>query len=126
MDEQNVRLIELNRRWDREVPPIPPAIETEAAIGTRLAAVGEARQAVFDMVERQRDDTIELLREMVRIPSVNPSEAFEQEMAAYSARLMRELGMDVQEIETAPRRGNALGKLRTGDGPSLLFYAHID
>jgi succinyl-diaminopimelate desuccinylase len=108
------------------VPPIPPAAETEAAIAARLAEVDEARRAVFAVIDQQREQTIELLREMVRIPSVNPSDGFEQEMAAYSARAMRELGMAVEEVETAPRRGSALGKLRFADGPSLLFYAHID
>jgi succinyl-diaminopimelate desuccinylase len=154
MDEQQARLIELDRQWAREVPPIPPVAETEATIATRLREVDEARRTVFAVIDQQRDQTIELLREMVRIPSVNPSEGFEQEMAAYSARAMRELGMTVQEVETAPQRGNALGKVRfappsppnpggepaqpaTGlppllgggggpPGPSLLFYAHID
>jgi succinyl-diaminopimelate desuccinylase len=126
MDEQQARLIELDREWTRQVPPIPPAAETEAAIAARLAEVDEARRAVFAVIDQQREQTIELLREMVRIPSVNPSDGFEQEMAAYSARAMRELGMAVEEVETAPRRGSALGKLRFADGPSLLFYAHID
>jgi succinyl-diaminopimelate desuccinylase len=126
MDEQQARLIELDREWTRQVPPIPPAAETEAAIAARLAEVDEARRAVFAVIDQQREQTIELLREMVRIPSVNPSDGFEHEMAAYSARAMRELGMAVEEVETAPRRGSALGKLRFADGPSLLFYAHID
>jgi succinyl-diaminopimelate desuccinylase len=126
MDEHQTRLIELDRQWAREVPPIPPAAETEAAIAARLHEVEAARRAVFAVIDQKRDQTIELLREMVRIPSVNPSEGFEQEMAAYSARAMRELGMTVEEVETAPRRGNALGKLRFAPGPSLLFYAHID
>jgi succinyl-diaminopimelate desuccinylase len=126
MDEQQARLIETNRRWERSVPPNPPVGETRAAVADRLAAVADARRQVFGIVDRRADEAVELLREMVRIPSVNPSEGFEQEMAGYSARLMRELGMDVQEIETAPRRGNALGRLRSGEGPSLLFYAHID
>ncbi len=126
LDEQHARLIELDRPWTRPVPPIPPVAETEAAIAARLREVDEARRAVFAVIDQQREQTIELLREMVRIPSVNPSEGFEQEMAAYSAQAMRALGMSVEEVETAPRRGNALGKLRFAAGPSLLFYAHID
>src|SRR5579871_2239549 len=126
MDELQARLIELDRQWTRAVPPIPPLAETEAAITARLREVEEARRAVFAVIDQQREQTIELLREMVRIPSVNPSEGYELEMAAYSARAMRARGMAVEEVETAPRRGNALGKLRFADGPSLLFYAHID
>ncbi len=106
--------------------PLPPVEQTEATIQHRLAAIAEARAQVFALIERDRDDAIELLRAMVRIPSVNPSDGFEQEMARYTAQVMRELGMEVLEVETAPRRGNALGKLRAGEGPSLLFYAHLD
>jgi hypothetical protein len=103
MDEQQARLIELHREWTRQVSPIPPVAETDAAITARLREVDEARRAVFAVIDQQRDQTIALLREMVRIPSVNPSEGYEQEMAAYSARAMRGLGMAVEEIETAPR-----------------------
>jgi succinyl-diaminopimelate desuccinylase len=126
MDEPEARLIELHRPWERPRGPLPPVEQTEAAIQHRLAAIAEARAQVFALIERDRDDAIELLRAMVRIPSVNPSDGFEQEMAQYTARVMRELGMEVREVETAPRRGNALGKLRAGEGPSLLFYAHLD
>jgi len=126
MDEQQARLIETSRVWQRQVPPYPPPAQTRAVVEERLAAVADARHEVFEIVDRRADEAVALLREMVRIPSVNPSEEFELEMARYSARQMRDVGMEVQELETAPRRGNALGRLRTGDGPSLLFYAHID
>lgn len=126
MDEHEVRLIERHRRWEREVPPLPPVEETRATVAERLAATCEAREAVFAEIERCRDDTIALLRTMVRIPSVNPSEGFEQEMAAFTARELRALGLATTEIETAPRRGNVLGRWWISEGPSLLFYAHLD
>jgi acetylornithine deacetylase/succinyl-diaminopimelate desuccinylase family protein len=47
-------------------------------------------------------------------------------VAAYVARFLRELGMEVQTPEVLPRRPNVVGLLRGSGGPSLVFNTHMD
>ena len=80
------------------------------------------------MIDRQ--DAINLLSDLVRIPSVNPRMspgAGEEEIARYLAERLRALGLTPTITEVHPRRPNVLVTLqgRPG-GPHLLFEAHTD
>lgn len=71
------------------------------------------------------------LRELIRIPSVNPSIApsggGEAEVAAYVADVLEGLGLDVIEYEPEPGRPSVVGTLHgTGGGRSLMLNGHID
>jgi acetylornithine deacetylase len=83
-------------------------------------------------------DPIETLRQLVRIPSVNPMgrelsgpEYFEQAMTDHLAGLFDQLGLAWEKHEVEPRRSNIICRLE-GDDPSessqrvLLFEAHQD
>jgi acetylornithine deacetylase len=77
------------------------------------------------------DPTINLLRDLIAIDSVNPSlvagGAGEGEVASMVAKEMRGIGMDVEVTEVAPGRPNVVGVLEgRAQGKSLMFCGHID
>jgi acetylornithine deacetylase len=76
-------------------------------------------------------DTINLLRELIAIDSVNPSlvagAAGEQNVALAVAAHMRESGMDVVVEDVAPGRQNVVGVLEGHSaGRSLMLCGHSD
>ena len=121
------RMVELGRKWQEVTasPEIASAVEEQVAAG--LGSVTDERAAAFDYIESRRDELISFLQELVRIPSVNPSEEFEKPLANHLAGAMRRLGMEVQQFEPYPNRVSNLGRYRGGRGdPALLFNAHLD
>ncbi|MEM5775490.1 MAG: M20/M25/M40 family metallo-hydrolase, partial [Anaerolineaceae bacterium] len=71
------------------------------------------------------------LQDMVRINSVNPGLSAdgpgEREMAHYLGDRMRELGMQVNVYEVAPKYWNAVGVWKgAGGGKSLMLTGHMD
>jgi len=78
-----------------------------------------------------RDETIELLRDLVAIDSVNPSlvpgGAGEQAIAIHVETYLRALGIDVVMQEAAPGRPNVIGVIESPNrGPSLMLCGHSD
>lgn len=74
---------------------------------------------------------VDLLAELVRTESVNPSldpaGAAEADIAALLADHARELGMEVQLVDAAPGRTSMIAVLPgSGGGPSLMLNGHID
>jgi acetylornithine deacetylase len=71
-----------------------------------------------------------LLAEMVRIDSTNPGLAGgpgEGAFAAWLARRLEGLGMDVDVWDVLPGRPNVVGRLPgTGEGPGLMLLGHLD
>ena len=71
-----------------------------------------------------------LLAEMVRIDSTNPGLAGgpgEGAFAAWFARRLAALGMEVDVWDVLPGRPNVVGRLAgPGDGPSLMLLGHLD
>ena len=70
-------------------------------------------------------------RDLVRINSINPALSpgapGEVEIAAYTARLMKHMGLEVHTHEAAPGRPSVVGRLPgTGGGRSLMLNAHYD
>jgi acetylornithine deacetylase len=69
------------------------------------------------------------LAEMVRIDSTNPGMGGpgEAAFAAYLARRMEELGLEVDLWDVLPGRPNVVGRLPgTGGGSSLMLLGHLD
>jgi len=78
-----------------------------------------------------RDETIDLLRDLVAIDSVNPSlvpgGAGEQAIADHVANFLRNLGIDVVTQNAAPGRPNVIGVIEAKKrGPSLMLCGHSD
>ncbi len=76
---------------------------------------------------------VELLRELIRIPSVNPDGdpgtdgVGEQAVAGYLAELLGSLGAEVELREVEPGRPNLLARFPGGAGkPRLLLAPHTD
>ena len=77
------------------------------------------------------DFTLELLKQLVAIDSVNPSlvpgASGEGAIARALAQRMRDIGLDVEIQEAAPGRPNVIGTLNgRGRGRSLMLCGHID
>jgi acetylornithine deacetylase/succinyl-diaminopimelate desuccinylase family protein len=83
-----------------------------------------AKRRILKYLDRNR--TIELLKALVRSPSVNPP-GKEQECAEIIARWLRKVKVDVELSAADPHRPNVIGKLRgKAGGPILLFNGHMD
>ena len=77
------------------------------------------------------DETINLLRDLIAIPSVNsslvPGGVGETDVAAAVGAYMKAFGADVTVEEVAPGRQNVIGVLQGSEpGPSLMFCGHLD
>lgn len=79
-------------------------------------------------------DPIELLRDLVAIPSVNPMgredldgpEFYEGRMTAYLLEFFQRLGVAYEHIEVAPGRCNVLARIDCGATTTVLMDAHQD
>lgn len=74
---------------------------------------------------------VDVVQELVRIPSVNPSIAPEEAhgegaVAAFARDWLSDHGVNAWLEEAAPGRPNAVGEIREADGPTLVFCAHLD
>src|SRR5213596_163309 len=77
------------------------------------------------------DSVIGLLRDLVRIPSVNPSLAHgepggEAAIASFIREWLEARGVKAALEEAAPGRPNVIGTIGTGPGPALVLCGHID
>ncbi len=75
---------------------------------------------------RLAHDTVRFLRDLIRLDTSNPP-GNEIIAAEYIAGVLQAEGLEPVVIETAPRRGNVIARLR-GDGSAapLLLYSHTD
>ncbi len=78
-------------------------------------------------------NVVELLRELIRIPSVNPDGdpgtdgVGEQRVAEYLRRVLEAVGADVELRDVEPGRPNLLARFPGGEGkPRLLLAPHTD
>jgi acetylornithine deacetylase/succinyl-diaminopimelate desuccinylase-like protein len=81
-------------------------------------------------LDRAGHQLVETLRELIRIPSVNPPETPGGELAAatYVAAALRDAGLAPEVVEPFPGRGSVGARLR-GDGTGgepLLLLSHLD
>jgi acetylornithine deacetylase/succinyl-diaminopimelate desuccinylase-like protein len=86
------------------------------------------------------DECVELLRDLIRIPSVNPpgirddaagldSTGGEARAAAYCAEVLTEAGIAAEVLEVAPGRGSCFARLPTtvpDPEPPLILLSHVD
>lgn len=73
----------------------------------------------------------ELLRDLIRIPSVNPTLApaegqSEAAIAAFARDWLAQRGVTARLEEAAPGRPNVYAEVGGGDGPALCLCAHLD
>lgn len=84
------------------------------------------------VLDRARDEVVETLRELIRIPSVNPVPADtpdgETRAARWIAAALADAGVTSEVLELVPGRGSVFARLR-GDGSGgdpLLLLNHLD
>lgn len=78
-----------------------------------------------------RESVLELLCDLIRIPSVNPvlvpdEGDGESALAEFARDWLKERGVNGWLEEAAPGRPNAVAEVGDGDGPTLAFCAHTD
>jgi acetylornithine deacetylase/succinyl-diaminopimelate desuccinylase-like protein len=72
-----------------------------------------------------RDEVTDLLRELVRLDTVNPP-GNETRAAEALGRYLASHGVASELVAKTPERANLVARLPGGDGPSLLLMAHTD
>jgi acetylornithine deacetylase len=76
------------------------------------------------------EETVQLLKDLVRIPSVNPRESpqpAERDIAEFVANWMRAIGCEVALQEVLPGRPNVVARLKgRTEHRALLLEAHLD
>jgi acetylornithine deacetylase/succinyl-diaminopimelate desuccinylase-like protein len=84
------------------------------------------------VLDRSRDELVETLRDLIRIPSVNPPPAEtpdgETRAARWIGEALADAGVQPEILELIPGRGSVIGRLR-GDGTGgepLLLLSHLD
>ncbi len=74
---------------------------------------------------RSEEAVIELTRDLVRIPSTNPTRD-EARCGEYVEAFLRDQGLPAERIPIAPNRFNVVSRLPGGGGPAYVMLAHID
>ena len=72
-----------------------------------------------------REEVTELLRELLRLDTVNPP-GNETRAATVLQRYLARNGVTGELVAKAPERANLVARLEGGDGPTLLLMAHTD
>jgi acetylornithine deacetylase/succinyl-diaminopimelate desuccinylase family protein len=85
----------------------------------------DPEQAERVLAEIREDEVIEFLRDLVRIPTVNPPGDV-REAAEYCRRKLAHEGFETTFETVESTKPNLIAWLRAGDGPTLLFNSHLD
>jgi acetylornithine deacetylase/succinyl-diaminopimelate desuccinylase-like protein len=76
------------------------------------------------------DDCIQILQELIRLPSVNYGEGNgdEEAVARYVVAKLAEVGINSELIESGPKRFNVVAKIigKDTDRPGLVVHGHLD
>ncbi len=83
----------------------------------------EAAEKVLAQISEQ--EVTEFLQGLVRIPSVNPPGDVRDGMKYCADKLAAE-GLEIEYVTQEEEKPNLLATLSNGEGPTLLFNAHID
>ena len=78
-----------------------------------------------------RETILDVVQELIRIPSVNPSIAPEEahgeaDVVRFACDWLNGHGVKAWEEEAAPGRPNAVAEVGDGSGPVLVLCAHLD
>lgn len=75
-------------------------------------------------IEAMREEIVETLRALIRIPSITGDEA---RIGGHVAELCRAMGLEVEIVEAEPGRPNVVARWDSGrPGPHLLLNDHLD
>ncbi|MEM2953762.1 MAG: M20/M25/M40 family metallo-hydrolase [Candidatus Bathyarchaeia archaeon] len=78
------------------------------------------------LLKEVEEEVITLLSDLIHINTTNPP-GNETEAAKYLAGTLEKEGFKCEVLESAPRRGNIITRIKgTGEKPSLLLLSHLD
>jgi succinyl-diaminopimelate desuccinylase len=106
-----------------------------AADGMITAAEGIAAGTMLELIDARRDELIELTRELIRFPTINPPGEAYQPCAEYIGRRLSAKGFEVQYVRAVgvpgddaryPRVNVIARREGSGPGPTVHFNSHID
>ena len=96
----------------------------------------EIKQSIIEAIEELEQSLVQMLVDMVKIPSMNPSlpgadveeyRGGETKVAAYLKSAMDDMGLVTDLFAKEKDRYNIVGvKKGSGDGKSIIFNGHID
>ena len=75
--------------------------------------------------DRLREETCELLRELIRLDTVNPPGG-ETKAAELLRAYLEDAGVECELLAKVPERANLVARIRGGDGKRLLLLGHTD
>jgi acetylornithine deacetylase/succinyl-diaminopimelate desuccinylase-like protein len=78
-----------------------------------------------EVSERLRDETVELLRELIRLDTVNPP-GNETRAAELLRTYLEDNGVACELFAKVPDRANLVARIPGGGGPRLLLLSHTD
>jgi succinyl-diaminopimelate desuccinylase len=100
-----------------------------------MDTIGDVSEALLGRIEARRDELVELTRELIRFPTVNPPGEGYVECAEFIGRRLSKRGFDVEYVrahgtpgdsERYPRL-NVIARREGGNpGPCVHFNSHID
>lgn len=76
-------------------------------------------------IKSLQNETVDLLREYIRINTVNPP-GNESRAVEFFARIFKREGISYETAESAPGRGNIWARLQGGNEPALILLSHTD
>jgi acetylornithine deacetylase/succinyl-diaminopimelate desuccinylase-like protein len=72
------------------------------------------------------ENAVRFLQDLIRLDTTNPP-GNEMIAAEYLAKVLKESDIEPVMIETAPKRGNVIARIKgNGNAPPLLLYSHTD
>ena len=77
-------------------------------------------KTVIKKIESMRDEIVEFLQDLVKIPSEVPPGRY-KEISKFIESKLLELG-----IKTQRKKNNIIGEIGSETGPTLIFNAHLD
>ena len=98
---------------------------TERAAGSEPAVRIPDDLAGKVLAQIDQEETIAFLRELVRIPSVNPPGDV-RDAIAVCERPLRAAGFDVRTVAREESKPNLIAEFGSAEGPTLCFNAHVD
>src|SRR5215470_1443491 len=95
-----------------------------------MPEVNDSRGDVLESVDAARDELVELLQQLVRVPTVNagprPDTGNETLACELLGAKLAAAGVAYEVHESAPGRGNLIACIGQPGGKRLLFMSHTD
>ncbi len=106
---------------------LAPSLRQDRSMETNKLAETQLNATELTALE---DDCIQILQELIRIPSVNYGEGKgdEEAVANYVVAKLAEVGIESELIESGPKRFNVVARIPGRDTarPGLIVHGHLD